>query len=306
MPAFTSSTFNSYAAKWLIGTGIFELFLAAIFGVIGVIEPILAFGFFLTAAILGLTGLVLIGFGLRARRAAADDDRLATTGLVGTALITGLTQTGTSLNDQPQVEMELLVTIPGRRAPYEARRKEFVPVILLGRLSSGLPLPVRVDPADPQRLVIDWAGSGTAPAGTAPGAVSAVPIETLAQVQAALAASGLPAAAPYASPDQGGYIVDQLRAAVRANGIDGTATIDKLADTGEIVGDERLFTMQVTLHVPGRPDQQLPASAAMVPLAAAGNVAIGRTVPVKVARDNPNVVLFEWEKLAPDGPRTMI
>jgi hypothetical protein len=130
--------------------------------------------------------------------------------------------------------------------------------------------------------------------------------ETLAQVQAALAASGLPAAAPFASAEQGGYSVEQLRAVVRATGIDGTATIDKLADTGEIVGDERLFTMEVTLHVPGRPDQHLPASAAMVPIAAAGNVAIGRTVPVKVARDNPNLVLFEWEKLTPDGPPRMI
>ena len=46
--------------------------------------------------------------------------------------------------------MDLLVSIPGR-APYQARRKEFVPLILLGRLSSGPPLPVKVDPADPQR-----------------------------------------------------------------------------------------------------------------------------------------------------------
>jgi hypothetical protein len=116
----------------------------------------------------------------------------------------------------------------------------------------------------------------------------------------------MPAAAPFASPEQGGYTVDQLRAVVRATGIDGTATIDKLADTGETVGDERLFTMQVTLHVPGRPDQQLPASAAMVPIAAAANVGLGRTVPVKIARDNPNLVLFEWEKLASDGPPKLI
>ena len=29
MPAFTSSTFNRYAGKWLIGTGILELVIAA-------------------------------------------------------------------------------------------------------------------------------------------------------------------------------------------------------------------------------------------------------------------------------------
>ncbi len=56
----------------------------------------------------------------------------------------------------------------------------------------------------------------------------------------------------------------------RANGIDGTATIDKLADTGETIGDERLFTMEVTLHMPGtaRPRTCQP-SAAMVPITAA-------------------------------------
>lgn len=308
MPAFTSSTFNRYAGKWLIATGVFELALGAVFAFFGAAVPIVAGGFFLTAAILGATGLVLVWFGLRARRGAADADRIATSGLAGTASITSMTQTGMSLNDQPQVEMDLLVTIPGR-APYQASRKEFVPLILLGRLSSGQPLPVRVDPADPQRIVIDWGAPGTAPVAASSFQASAAATgqdETLAQVQAALAESGLPAAAPYGSAEQGGYTVDQLRAAVRANGIDGTATIDKLADTGEIVGDEKLFTMEVTLHVPGRPDQRLPASAAMVPITAAANVAVGRTVPVKVARDNPNLVLFEWEKVAADGPPTMI
>lgn len=307
---FTSSTFSRYMGKWLIAVGVFELGLAVMFGVIGAMVPILGFGFFLTAAILGITGIALIWFGLRSRRSALDADRIATTGLAGTASITGLTQTGMSLNDQPQVEMELLVSIPGRPA-YQARRKEFVPLILLGRLSSGQPLSVKVDPADPQRVFIEWGASGAFPTSATISPMGAGAStgqdETLAQVQAALAASGMPAATPFASPEQGGYTVDQLRAVVRATGIDGTATIDKLADTGETVGDERLFTMEVTLHVPGRPDQHLPASAAMVPLAAAVNVAVGRTVPVKVARDNPNLVLFEWEKLTPDGsPTTMI
>ena len=93
-------------------------------------------------------------------------------------------------------------------------------------------------------------------------------------------------------------------AVVRATGIAGTATVDKVADTGEIVGDERLFTMEVTVRLPGEPDRRHDASAAMVPLAAADKVRVGLQVPVRVARDNPNVVLFEWEKLGP--PTTMI
>jgi hypothetical protein len=304
MPAFTSSTLGRYTSKWLIITGIFELALATVFVVVGLAEPLLGFGFVLTAAILGVTGIGLIWFGLRARRAAEEADRIATTGLAGTATVTALTQTGMSLNDQPQVDMELLVSVPGR-APYAAHRKEFVPLILLGRLSSGLPLPVRVDRADPGNVIIDWSASGTVPAPLA-ATTSAGESETLAQVQAALADSGLPAAAPFATADQGDYTVDQLRAIVRATGLDGTATIDKLADSGEVVGDERLFTMQVTLRVPGRPDRQLEPSAAMVPIAVADRIAIGQTIPVKVAPDNPNLVAFDWASLAGDGPATIV
>ena len=307
MSGFSSSTFGSYAGKWLIGTGIFEIVLAGIFLVIGLMEPILMGGFALTAAILGGTGLLLIFFGLRSRRSAAEANRIVRSGLAGTAQVTSLSQTGMSMNDQPQIDMELLVVVPGR-APYTARRKEFVPLILLGRLGSGMPLPVRVDPADPQRVVIDWQSAGIGPSGSSSFTArldDSGQTETLAQVQAALAASGMPAAAPYATPDQGNYTVDQLRAVVRATGIAGTATIDKVADTGEVVGDERLFTMQVTVHLPGQPDRQDGPSAAIVPLAAADKVRVGLQVPVKVARDNPNVVLFEWEKLT-DGPTTMI
>ncbi len=35
----------------------------------------------------------------------------------------------------------------------------------------------------------------------------------------------------------------------------------------------------------------------MVPLAAASKVAVGRTIPVRVAVDNPGLVMFEWEKI---------
>ncbi len=263
----------------------------------------------LTAAILGITGLVLVWFGVRARRSAAEADRIAATGLAGTATVTGLTQTGMSLNDQPQVKIDLLVTVPGR-APYAASRKEFVPLILLGRLGSGAPLPVKVDPTDPAGRDHRLGGGRHSPARSCSTVVTADgasgQTETLAQVQAALTQSGLPAAATFATPEQGGYSVDQLRAIVRATGIDGTATIDKLADTGETVGDERLFTMEVTLRVPGQPDRSLPASAAMVPLTAADKVAVGRTVPVKVAPDNPGLVVFEWEQIDTPGPSTLI
>jgi hypothetical protein len=300
--SFTSGTMGRRTGGVLIATGIFEVVLAVGFVYLGLTIDLVMIGFLVTAAILGAVGVAMIWIGLRARHGAAETDRIVASGLAGTATVTGLTQTGMALNDQPQIDMELLVSIPGR-APYPAHRTEFVPLILLARLSSGQPLPVRVDPGDPQNVIVDWSASGMLPAPSSPSGGQA---ETLAQVQAALAESGLPAATPYATPEQGGYTVDQLRAVVRATGVDGTATIDKLADSGEVVGDERLFTMQVTLHVPGQPDRQLQPSAATVPLTVADRIAIGQTIPVKVAPDNPGLVAFLWERLGNDGPSTLI
>ncbi len=121
--------------------------------------------------------------------------------------------------------------------------------------------------------------------------------ETLNQVQAALAASGAAAAAPFAVADRGNYSVEQLRQYLRTSGLQGEARIDKLTDTGQIVGDERLYTMQVTLSLPGREPLQLAESAAMVPLRAMHKVRVGWKVPVRVAADNPNLMMFEWDKV---------
>jgi hypothetical protein len=270
------------------------------FAVGAVLIPTVSGGFLLTAAILGLTGIVLIVIGLRVGASAQDAQRIAQTGLSGSATITGLTQTGVQLNDNPQVDMELLVQLPGR-PPYAARRKEFVPLIFLGRLTSGAPLPIKADPADPSRVIIDWERSSVVPPIQVadPSVAAPAGAETLEAVQQALAASGLQAAQTFASPGQGQYTVDQLREIVRATGIEGTARIDSAVDSGRTIGDERLFTMQVTLSIPGRAPEQTPTSAAMVPLRAAPRVRVGQTVPVRVHPENVNIVLFEWDRIQP-------
>lgn len=137
---------------------------------------------------------------------------------------------------------------------------------------------------------------GVAPMQTGTAQSSSVD-ESLNQVQAALAASGAAVASPFASAAQGDYSVEQLREYLRQSGLQGEARIDKLTDTGKIVGDERLYTMQVTLDLPGRPPQQLAESGAMVPLRALHKVKVGWKVPVRVAADNPNLMMFEWDKL---------
>lgn len=314
MAQFTSSTFGNYAKWWLIGTGVFELLLAAGFLAGGLLVPGGEGGLLLTAAILGVTGLVLIVIGVRVARGAADAERIARTGIAGQATVTGLGQTGVSLNDQPQVEIGLMVNVPGR-PPYPATRKEFVPLIMLGRLGSGLPLPVKVDPLDPSRVIIDWAsaGIGAAPLGMQAGFAGMPPAppappparpmsatdasETLSAVQDALGQSGMNAAPAFAQAEQGQYTVEQLRDWLRQNGVHATATINRLRDSGRTIGDERLFTMQVTLNMPGRSPQELAESAAMVPLRTAPRIQLGQTLPVIVAADNPNMLMFDWDRV---------
>jgi hypothetical protein len=316
---FTGSSFGRYSKLYLIVLG--AIFLVVGIGLIVALggAPYVGDGMVLTGGIFAIVGGVLIVVGLIVGRSAAATDQLLATGIAGQATITGLTQTGMYLNDQPQISMDLTVNLPGQ-APYAAKHHEFVPLMLLGRLSSGAPLVVRVDPANPQHLAIDWQSTGfastyvaamqspaapsTAAAGAAMGgsaagqpAVGAVD-ESLSQVQAALAASGVQGvAAPFATAEQGNYTVEQLRAYLRANGLPATGTIDTLEDTGQIKGDERIYVAEMTLNIPGQAPKKLAKSAFMVPITQSYKLRQGMSVPVRYAAENPDLLTVEWDKI---------
>lgn len=73
--------------------------------------------------------------------------------------------------------------------------------------------------------------------------------------------------------------------------------MDKLEDTGKIVGDDRLYTMEMTLNIPGHAPQKLPSSAAMVPVAVSHRVFQGMNVPVRYAAENHDLLMVEWDKI---------
>jgi hypothetical protein len=322
---FTGGTIGNYSRLWLIITGAILLGVGAILAVALGNIPFAGGAMVATGGFMALVGIILIVVGIIVGRRAASTDALLTTGTPGTAQITGLTQTGMYMNENPQIRMQLLVSLPGQ-TPYATQHTEIVPMMLLGRLNSGAPLQVRVDPMNLNRVAVDWGASGfdggasNMMGGVAMpmGGVGAVPVgsaagvaaaggpsataasgmdESLAQVQAAMAASGMAAAAPFQTAAQGSYTVEQLRAYLRASGQDASATIDKLDDSGKVVGDEHLFTMEMTLKIPGQPDKKLPSSAAMVPIAKAHRLFQGMTVPVKYEATNPNLLMVDWEKV---------
>jgi hypothetical protein len=308
--SFSGSTFGRFTGRYMIIMGIFFLVLGAglAFALGGI--PYAGGGMLLTGGIFVIVGgaLAVIGFMIN-RGAGATDDVLAT-GVSGTATLTGVTQTGMYLNEQPRIKMDMLVQLPGQ-TPYAAEHSEFVPLILLSRVQPGATLPVKVNPTQPGKVVIDWQSLSSmgvpGVAMAAPGAMLPPPAssigagsgmdESLAQVQAALSGTGAAVPPAFATPDQAGYTIDQLRAWLRANGVDAQAHVDFLEDTGKVVGDERLYTMEMTLMVPGSSPEKLERSAAMVPMAASARLRQGMTLPVKVAAENHHLLTIEWEKV---------
>jgi hypothetical protein len=121
--------------------------------------------------------------------------------------------------------------------------------------------------------------------------------ESMAQVQAALQSSGAAVPAAFSNPDQANLTTEQIRGYLREQGVQATARIDQVNDTGQMVGDERLYTMQVTLEMPGQAPKQLQPSAAMVPLTAVPKVRVGWRIPVRVDANNHQLMMFEWDKL---------
>lgn len=321
--SFTGGTFGNYSRLWLIITGVILLVVGGGMALTLGTIPFAGSMMLLTGGILAIVGIVLIVIGLIVGRRASAVNQLLATGVPGTAQILGMTQTGMYLNEQPQVSLNLLVTIAGR-SPYQATHKSFVPLILLSRLTSGAPLAVRVDPANPQKVVVDWQISGAMAQPMMPMAgmpmasmqpmgqpmMGAAPMhsgsaaqygtgtdESLGQVQAALAASGMQAANPFSMPGQQNLTVEQLRAYLRASGLQATASVDSLEDSGQVVGDERLFSMEMTLNIPGQAPKKLPKSAAMVPILSAYKLRQGMTVPVRYAAENPDLLMVEWDKI---------
>jgi hypothetical protein len=80
-------------------------------------------------------------------------EELIATGIVGQARIDQVTDTGTTVNDNPQVHFELTVTIPGHE-PYPATVTQVISRLVVGNFQPGATVPVRVSPEDPQTLLI--------------------------------------------------------------------------------------------------------------------------------------------------------
>ena len=78
---------------------------------------------------------------------------LMANGRQGTATVVALRQTGTFVNENPQVELDLDVSVDGLQ-PYRATHKQVLAMIAVPQFQPGASVPVRVDPFDPQSLIV--------------------------------------------------------------------------------------------------------------------------------------------------------
>ena len=68
----------------------------------------------------------------------------------------GLTDTGTLVNHNPKVVIDMEITLDGQ-APYAHQLATPVPQIHIPLVQPGNTIGVRVDPADPTSVALDWA-----------------------------------------------------------------------------------------------------------------------------------------------------
>lgn len=72
-------------------------------------------------------------------------------------LIESIQQTGTYINEQPQIQCKVIVTCQGEDS-YPAELRAVVPLTSLAQFQPGALIPLLVSPKDPSKVGIDWKG----------------------------------------------------------------------------------------------------------------------------------------------------
>ena len=84
---------------------------------------------------------------------AAKAQHLMANGRQGTATVVSVAQTGMYVNDNPQVAMEPDASVEGLQ-PYRATHRQVLAMVAIPQFQPGASVPVRVDPQDPQSLIV--------------------------------------------------------------------------------------------------------------------------------------------------------
>ncbi|HEX3284472.1 MAG TPA: SHOCT domain-containing protein [Mycobacterium sp.] len=120
-------------------------------------EPILKWMFYVGLLITALDILIALALANFSAKSAAKSQALEQSGVLALAQITGIGETGTRINDQPVVKLQLHIEGPGV-APFDSQDRVIANVTRMGNFNNRK-LVVLVDPAT-QEYQIDWERSG--------------------------------------------------------------------------------------------------------------------------------------------------
>lgn len=134
------------------------------------------------------------------QKGAAEERRLLQTGTPAQGQILAAQQTGTYVNNNPQVQFTVLITPPGGQ-PYQAQLTKIVSLFEMSQYQVGAACQARIDPMNPQHVAIFPGGMGGAMMGMPPamgGAPQMMPMQGAPQ-------PGAWPGPPQGGPPQGGY-----------------------------------------------------------------------------------------------------
>jgi hypothetical protein len=106
-----------------------------------------------TLVILAFTGFII----WRVMKGIAPNRQILQNGIPAKATIRQVWQTGTFINNNPQVGMQLEVQ-PPNGVPYVAQVNAVVPMVNIPQFQPGVVLPVKISPTDPSRVELDVYG----------------------------------------------------------------------------------------------------------------------------------------------------
>jgi hypothetical protein len=84
----------------------------------------------------------------------ARTQRLQARGVAGTAVVTAVRDTGATVGMDPEVEFDLEICVDPASVPYAVTHRQVVSELALTNMGAGASVPVRVDPGDPQSVLI--------------------------------------------------------------------------------------------------------------------------------------------------------
>lgn len=114
-------------------------------------------GLYIGGGVCFVVGLGLLAFSLVAGRVLGVESKLLATGVPATAVIKAVRDTGISLQNGMYTVLEFTLQIgPATPSPYQVTCRSTVPRVALSQVGLGKLVAVKVDPANPNLVAIDW------------------------------------------------------------------------------------------------------------------------------------------------------